>query len=68
MTAAENAKTTATTITDCNNFSCIADRHILVNDRLLQQNSRILDCLVNDILLNLRVLLFNDWPKRIQES
>jgi hypothetical protein len=38
MTAAENAKTTtATTITDCNNFSCIADRHILVNDRILQQ-------------------------------
>jgi trehalose-6-phosphatase len=55
MATTENSKTTtATTITDCNNFNCITDHHILVNDRILQQNSRILDCLANDILLNLR--------------
>jgi len=57
MTTSENAETTtaATTITDCNNFSCIADHHIRVgDDRMLQQNSRILDCLANDILLNFK--------------
>ena len=55
MMTMQNAETTTatttTTITDCNNFSCIADHHILVNDRILQQNSRILNCLANDILL-----------------
>ena len=52
----KNAETTTaiTTITDCNNFSCIADHHIRVDDRILQHNSRILDCLADDILLNLR--------------
>jgi HAD superfamily hydrolase (TIGR01484 family) len=56
MMTMQNAETTTatTTITDCNNFSCIADHHILVNDRILQQNSRILDCLANDILLNFK--------------
>jgi len=55
MTATTNAETTtATTITDCNNFSCIADHHILIDDRILQQNSRVLDCLANDILLHFK--------------
>ena len=52
MMTMQNAETTTatTTITDCDNFSCIADHHILVNDRILQQNSRILDCLADEIL------------------
>jgi HAD superfamily hydrolase (TIGR01484 family) len=57
ITTTKNAETTTatTTITDCNNFSCIADHHIRVgDDRILQQNSRILDCLANDILLNFK--------------
>ncbi|HET7390777.1 MAG TPA: HAD-IIB family hydrolase [Nitrososphaeraceae archaeon] len=56
MMTMKNAETTtaSTIITDCNNFSCIADHRILVDDRILQHNSRILDCLANDILLNFK--------------
>jgi hydroxymethylpyrimidine pyrophosphatase-like HAD family hydrolase len=54
MKNAETATAATTIITDCNNFSCIADHHIMVDDRILQHNSRILDCLANDILLNFK--------------
>jgi trehalose-6-phosphatase len=57
MTATKNAETTTattTTIADCNNFGCIADHRIRVDDRILQHNSRILDCLANDILLDFK--------------
>jgi trehalose-6-phosphatase len=51
MKNAERTTTAATTITDCNNFSCIADHHIPVgDDRILQHNSKILDCLADEIL------------------
>jgi hypothetical protein len=56
MTATKNAETTTATTTttaDCNNFSCITDHH-LIDDMILQHNSRTVDCLANDILLNFK--------------
>ena len=55
MTTVKNADTTTTaTTTNCNNFSCIVDHHILIDDRILQHNSRALDCLADDILLHFK--------------
>src|SRR5207248_3933396 len=51
-TTAKNAETTTVTVTDCNDFSCITDHHILADERILQHNSRILNCLADEILLN----------------
>ena len=51
----KNAETTTatTTITDCNNFSCIADHHTQVrDDSILQRNSKVLNCLADDLQLN----------------
>jgi trehalose-6-phosphatase len=56
MTMKNAERTTATTtITDCNKFSCIAEHHIsLGDDRILQHNSKILDCLADEILLDFK--------------
>jgi hydroxymethylpyrimidine pyrophosphatase-like HAD family hydrolase len=47
--------TTTITITDRSNFSCIVDHHIpVVDDRILQHNSKILDCLAGEILFDFK--------------
>jgi HAD superfamily hydrolase (TIGR01484 family) len=48
--------TTRTTksIADCNKLNCITDHHILVADDILQHNSRLLDCLADEVLSNFK--------------
>jgi hypothetical protein len=38
----------------CDNFSCIIHRHILVDNKTLQNNSRILNGLVDEISSNFK--------------
>lgn len=49
-TTTYNSISTATSITDCNNFNCIVDHHLQAEDEILQHNSKILDCLADGIL------------------
>jgi hydroxymethylpyrimidine pyrophosphatase-like HAD family hydrolase len=49
------ANSALTSIIDCNNSDCIIDYHMQVeNDDILYYNSRILDCLADEILSNFK--------------